>query len=346
VFAGLSVGSAPEDIRLGARGPYGQRRLGARRRGGIDFAPLIQIERLRFRYPGSDSDALSDFTLSVRAGSLFGLLGPNGSGKTTLVSILSGILRGDGARVRIGGLGLDSHVREIQAFSSLVPQEYAFYPRLTVLENLRFFAGVQRIPAAEVRARIDEVLGITGLSEATSKRAEHFSGGMKRRLNFAIGMLNRPRLLFLDEPTVGIDPQSRHFILEAVRRINRQGTTVVYTTHYMEEVESLCDEIGVLDAGRLLVQGSLSSLLSTDGGGHVRVDLATEPTSAQRAELERVPGLHLAGTRLELERSTEADFERLVALLAKLSLGFSRVKYGHGNLEELFLHLTKKQLRD
>ena len=310
---------------------------------------MIQIERLGFRYPGSDRDALSDFSLGVRTGSLFGLLGPNGSGKTTLVSILAGILRPApeaGSRVLVGGLALDSHVRDIQAFSSLVPQEYAFYPRLTVRENLRFFAGVQSIPATEVEERIEEVLAITGLAGTGAKRAEHFSGGMKRRLNFAIGILNRPRLLFLDEPTVGIDPQSRNFILESVRRINARGTTVVYTTHYMEEVEAICDEIGVIDGGKLLVQGSLAELLSTRGGGHARVDLSTPPSESAARELARFPGLALAGTRLELASATQSDFERLLGQLSRLSLPVARAKFGHGNLEELFLHLTNKALRD
>ncbi|HTF91220.1 MAG TPA: ABC transporter ATP-binding protein [Planctomycetota bacterium] len=307
---------------------------------------MIAIDRLSFRYPGSASAALTDLSLTVREGSLFGLLGPNGSGKTTLVSILAGILTPAADRVRVAGVELTKDVKKIQAFSALVPQEYAFYPRLTVLENLRFFAGVQRIPRTEIAARIAEVLGITGLTEASARRAEHFSGGMKRRLNFAIGMLNRPRLLFLDEPTVGIDPQSRHFILEAVKRINREGTTVIYTSHYMEEVESLCDEIGVLDDGRLLVQGSLSSLLASEGGGHLLINFSSALDEKQRAALTKFAGLHVQDTQLELERCSQVDFERLIAVLGKHSVRLSRVKYGHGNLEELFLHLTRKQLRD
>ncbi len=306
----------------------------------------IEIDRLGFRYPGSATDALSEFSLAVREGSLFGLLGPNGSGKTTLVSILSGILPAPRDKVRIGGRELSAQLREIQASSSLVPQEYAFYPRLSVLENLRFFAGVQRIPRAKLQGRIDNVLGITGLGEASSKRAEHFSGGMKRRLNFAIGMLNEPRLLFLDEPTVGIDPQSRHFILEAVRRINQQGTTVVYTTHYMEEVESLCDEIGVLDHGRLLVQGPLAQLLSSDGGSHLLVSLEQDPDESLRAELSKFSGLEVKAQQLQMQHCSPEQFQRLMALLAQRKLAFTRVKYGYGNLEELFLHLTKRQLRD
>jgi ABC-2 type transport system ATP-binding protein len=133
---------------------------------------------------------------------------------------------------------------------------------LSVLENLAFFAGVQGIPATERHSRISEVLKLSGLKEAQSKRAEHCSGGMKRRLNIAIGLLNRPKLLFLDEPTVGIDPQSRHFILKTVKRINKSGCTVVYCSHYMEEVQEICDEIGILDQGRLLAHGSLQQLLN------------------------------------------------------------------------------------
>ncbi len=306
----------------------------------------IEIDRLGFRYPGSGTDALSEFSLRIPEGCLFGLLGPNGSGKTTLVSILSGILPAPRDKVRIGGLELSAQLREIQASSSLVPQEYAFYPRLSVLENLRFFAGVQRIPRADVKGRIDNALEITGLGKASAKRAEHFSGGMKRRLNFAIGMLNQPKLLFLDEPTVGIDPQSRHFILEAVRRINQQGTTVVYTTHYMEEVESLCDEIGVLDQGRLLVQGPLAQLLSSDGGSHLLVSLERDPDESLRAELSKFAGLEVNGQRLQMQHCPPAEFQRLMALLAQRKIAFTRVKYGYGNLEELFLHLTKRQLRD
>ncbi len=307
---------------------------------------MITIDRLSFRYPGSANDALRELSLSVREGSLFGLLGPNGSGKTTLVSILAGILPAPEGRITVGGLELSRSTRQIQAFSALVPQEYAFYPRLTVLENLRVFAGVQAIARADVAARIDEVIRVTGLADASQRRAEHFSGGMKRRLNFAIGMLNRPRLLFLDEPTVGIDPQSRHFILEAVRRINREGTTVIYTTHYMEEVESLCDEIGVLDDGRLLVQGSLSELLAGEGGGHLKLNLAGPPSAAQSAALSGFAGLRIDGAQLEVESCSQDDFRRLMKLLAAQSVELSRVKYGHGNLEELFLHLTRKQLRD
>jgi ABC-2 type transport system ATP-binding protein len=229
---------------------------------------VIEVDRLTFRYPGASSDALRELSLRVRTGALFGLLGPNGSGKTTLVSLIAGVLPAPRGALALAGQDPATAVRALDGALSLVPQEYAFYPRLTVQENLRFFAGVQALPRALVRERIDEVLGIGGLTDARRRRAEELSGGMKRRLNFAIGLLNRPRLLLLDEPTVGIDPQSRAFILESVRRVNAQGTTVIYTSHYMEEVQALCDEIAVIDRGRLLVQGSLAQLLRAERGHH------------------------------------------------------------------------------
>jgi ABC-2 type transport system ATP-binding protein len=209
---------------------------------------LISISALSFRYPGAPANALSELSLSVAEGTLFGLLGPNGSGKTTLISLLTGLLPLSTGQFRLGG-----------SFS-LVPQEYAFYPRLTAEENLEFFAGVQGLHGAVAAARMEEALALTGLSGALGQRVEQYSGGMKRRLNIAIGLLNKPRLLFLDEPTVGIDPQSRAFILEAIRKINREGTTVVYTSHYMDEVEQICDRVGILDQGRLLVEGTLAEV--------------------------------------------------------------------------------------
>lgn len=307
---------------------------------------MIQIERLSFRYPGAPVDALSELSLTVRAGSLFGLLGPNGSGKTTLVSILSGILPARRGAVHIGGRELDSQRAAIQAESSLVPQEYAFYPRLSVLENLRFFAGVQNIASADVQSRIDEVLEISGLGDARRRRAEHFSGGMKRRLNFAIGMLNRPKLLFLDEPTVGIDPQSRAFILDTVRRVNSAGTTVIYTSHYMEEVEALCDEIGVMDNGRLLLQGSLAELLSSRHGRQLTCSFTAPLTPTQRDALATFEAARLRTDSLMIDSCDDELMHRVLEVCRAGGVGLGRVKYGHGNLEELFLHMTRRSLRD
>jgi ABC-2 type transport system ATP-binding protein len=307
---------------------------------------VIQIEDLRFRYPGAEREAIRDLSLQVRRGSLFGLLGPNGSGKTTLISILAGLSPATSGQVRIDGKNLPTQAREIQAFSALVPQEYAFYPRLSVMENLRFFAGVLAIPAAESSGRIDEALAVAGLEAFATACAEHLSGGLKRRLNLAIGLLNRPQLLFLDEPTVGIDPQSRHFILDAIKRINAAGTTVVYTSHYMEEVEMLCDEIGVLDEGRLLAHGTLQQLLNDSAGQALTLTLTDPVAAKQREALDVLAGLEIDGRELRLKNCSDSDLKRLMTLLARENLNIDRMQYGYGNLEELFLHLTGRQLRD
>jgi len=307
---------------------------------------VIQIEDLSFRYPGAVRDAIQELSLQVHRGSLFGLLGPNGSGKTTLISILTGLLSPARGAIRIDGLNLTAQARKIQAFSALVPQEYAFYPRLSVQDNLQFFGAALTVPAAELRGRLDEAITTTGLEAFRKIRAEHLSGGLKRRLNLAIGLLNRPRLLFLDEPTVGIDPQSRHFILESIRRINAAGTTVVYTTHYMEEVESLCDEIGILDDGHLLARGTLSQLLNDAGSQALTINLTTSPTAAQQAALQAIAGLQIDVSTLHVKRCDAAQVRTLLDVLAGQELAVGRLQYGYGNLEELFLHLTGRQLRD
>jgi ABC-2 type transport system ATP-binding protein len=227
---------------------------------------VIEVQGLSFRYPGAERDALHELSLEVRAGSLFGLLGPNGSGKTTLISILTGLLQPGTGTLRIGGETLPAGMRAVQAMSALVPQDYAFYPRLSVMENLRFFGGALSLGGAELATRIQEASAVAGLESFSATRAEHLSGGLMRRLNLAIGLLNRPRLLLLDEPTVGIDPQSRQFILAAIKRLNAGGATVIYTSHYMDEVQQLCDQIGVLDDGRLLAHGSLEELLRAHPG--------------------------------------------------------------------------------
>ena len=221
---------------------------------------MIDVRSVVHRYAGQAAPALAGIDLYVRRGSLFGLLGPNGSGKTTLISILTGILRADAGAVTIDGRRFPQDTRAIQRMCSLVPQENAFYPTLTVSENLRFFAEAQEIPSNLLDARTADSLRTTGLENATGIRANRLSGGMKRRLSIAIGLLNHPQLLFLDEPTAGIDPQSRQFLLEAIKKINASGTTVVYCSHYLEEVEYLCDEIAILDHGQVLRQGTLAAL--------------------------------------------------------------------------------------
>ncbi|MBV1932272.1 MAG: ABC transporter ATP-binding protein, partial [Porticoccaceae bacterium] len=197
---------------------------------------MIKIKQLQFTYQGADQPALANISLCVKPQSIFGLLGPNGAGKTTLLSMLSGLLPCPANTIFIDDCDLSLDSNRGNSHLSLVPQDYAFYQDLTVKENLNFFAGVQGLAKPVLITRLGEVADITGLGERLNQKATTLSGGLKRRLNLAIGLLNSPKLLLLDEPTVGIDPHSRHFILEAIREINRQGTTIIYTSHYMEEV--------------------------------------------------------------------------------------------------------------
>jgi ABC-2 type transport system ATP-binding protein len=214
----------------------------------------LSVEGLSFRYPGRDEPVLDNMSLHVADGGVFGLLGPNGAGKTTLISVLAGQLRGANGRIRVDGR------------VGLVPQDCAFYPMLTCLENLRFFAAVQGMGGAKLAQRVAAVSAFSRIEGVLARRAGQLSGGLKRRLNLAIGLLTEPEVLLLDEPTVGVDPQSRAFLLESIRSLARPGRTIVYTSHYMEEVQAICDRVAIIDAGRVLVSGTLDELLENAGG--------------------------------------------------------------------------------
>lgn len=218
---------------------------------------MIDIEQLRKRYSATSRPALDRLSLHVPAGCAFGLLGPNGAGKTTLMSILTATLRADSGSVRIGGLDVDRDAQAVRRVIGYAPQELAFYPGLSVRENLDLFAALT--PGADT-ASMDEAIGVADLSAHLHKPAQQLSGGLKRRLNFAIALLGRPRLLCLDEPTAGVDPQSRNFLLDTVLRLRERGVTILYSTHYMEEVERSCDQVAILDEGRVLACGELAAL--------------------------------------------------------------------------------------
>jgi len=232
--------------------------------------PAIQAARLVKRYRSAVRPVLTDFNLTVGAGEFFGLLGPNGAGKTTILSILSGLLLPDNGIIRLQGLTYGENRREIQRKIGIVPQEIAVYDRLTARENLIFFGRLMGLGGMRLKERVKSCLQIAQLEEKANQRVSSFSSGMKRRLNLVIGLLNDPSILFLDEPTVGIDTQSRHLIHQELKRLYRNGTTLLYTTHYMEEAQELCSTIAVLDDGRVLLEGPPGKLL--EGGGHLNLE--------------------------------------------------------------------------
>lgn len=229
--------------------------------GAADPPPqLLRASQLRKTFPGLPEPALNGIGLAVHPGEILGLLGPNGAGKTTALSILSGLLRPDSGEVSIGGFDLRKHPRRARECFGLAPQEIALYPDLTAAENLRFFGQLYGLTGTTLAERVEHALTFTGLADRAKQRVGTFSGGMKRRANLAAAILHRPRLVFLDEPTVGIDAQSRNLILERLERLAEAGTGMIYTTHYMEEAERLCTRIAVIDAGSIIAQGTSAEL--------------------------------------------------------------------------------------
>ncbi len=220
------------------------------------LADLLRAEGLAKTYPQARTPALSSFSLSVGPGEIVGLLGPNGAGKTTAISLLAGLLAPDSGSVHICGTDLFKHPRKARKWIGLVPQRIALYPSLTAAENLSYFGSMYRISGRELKARVNACLETVGLAHSAHGRIDAFSGGMQRRANLAVALMHRPRLLFLDEPTAGVDPQSRNMILDRLAELSRSGVGMLYTTHYIEEAEKICSRIAVIDEGRTIAQGA------------------------------------------------------------------------------------------
>ena len=230
--------------------------------------PIIQINNLSKIYKGSDSPALNNVSLSIPVKEIFGLLGPNGAGKTTTIGILCGFLKKDSGTIQINGWSIDKQPNEIRKIIGLVPQDIALYETLTPIENLRFLGNMHGLKGSKLIDRINECLALMGLEKNKNRLIKHFSGGMKRRLNLVAGILHEPKILFLDEPTVGVDVQSRNVILEHLKQLNKNGTTIIYTSHYMEEAEQLCSSIAIIDLGEIIIRGKPSELADHEKGHH------------------------------------------------------------------------------
>jgi ABC-2 type transport system ATP-binding protein len=292
--------------------------------------------------------ALDGVRFDVREGEVFGLLGPNGAGKTTLLSIVSCLLGPTSGEVCLLGRPVVPGDREVRRLIGVVPQELALYGDLTAYENLYFFGELYGVHGAELRRRVGQILVAIGLEDKAGERVRTFSGGMKRRLNLGIALVHRPRLLLLDEPTVGVDPQSRNHIFEEVRRLNAEGMTLVYTSHYMEEVQALCSRIGIMDCGRLAACDTLPRLLQTLPGA---IRFRVSPmTPGLRERLKKWPDALLCEREnrlLELECSdVKLALVELMRLLQQERAELVHLEIEEPNLERVFLHLTGRQLRD
>ena len=223
--------------------------------------PIIEIRELTKYYKGNDEPAIKALSLDIFPGEIFGLLGPNGAGKTTTISILCGLFAPTRGSVLIDGMDIRHNLDKIKHVIGVVPQDLALYPTLTALENLTFFGNMYGMKGTNLKDRIQECLKEFGLEKLARKQINTYSGGMKRRVNLIAGLLHRPKVLFLDEPTVGIDVQSRIFILDYLQTINKTGTTIIYTSHYMEEAENLCTRVAIVDRGNIIALGKPDELL-------------------------------------------------------------------------------------
>jgi ABC-2 type transport system ATP-binding protein len=309
-------------------------------------APVLEVRELRKRY--GPTTALDGVSFTVAEGEMFGLLGPNGAGKTTLLSIVSCLLEADSGEVLFDGRTVHMSDRGIRRRIGIVPQELAIYHELTARENLSFFGSLYGLTETELTRRVEEVLRAIGLEDRADARADTFSGGMKRRLNLGAALVHRPRLLLLDEPTTGVDPQSRNHIFEEVRRLNAAGVTVVYTSHYMEEVQALCPRIGIIDHGRLIALGTLPELLQMlTGLIRFRAPQVTPDLRRRISDLPQTKLLENCGDTLDLEcRDVKGTLLRLLGLFNELRLEFISLETEEPNLERVFLHLTGRALRD
>ncbi|GAA1007837.1 putative ABC transporter ATP-binding protein YfiL [Acrocarpospora pleiomorpha] len=308
----------------------------------------LNCENLSKRY--GDVVAVADVGFTIAPGEAYGLLGPNGAGKTTTISMLVGLLKPDTGTVVVGGTDLAADPMAAKAKIGYVPQEIALYPDLTGRENLRFFGRLFGLPRKALRGRIEEVLDLVGLADRADAKLDTYSGGMKRRINIGAALLHRPELLILDEPTVGVDPQSRKAILDGVERLVADGMALLYTSHYMEEVERICDRVAIIDHGAIVAEGTRHELVELVGGAD-RIELTLDgDVETAVAKLRGVGGV------TEVVR-TAAGSVRLIAEGGRYLLPaiistvdgiatVTAVEVVEPDLEATFLHLTGSTLRD
>jgi ABC-2 type transport system ATP-binding protein len=309
---------------------------------------VLVVQGLVRRY--GELTAVDGVSFHIDAGETYGLLGPNGAGKTTTISMVAGLIAADAGSITVAGQVMGPSEVAVKHHLGLVPQDLAIYPELTGRENLTFFGRLQGLRGKQLSQRIDTVLELIAMSDRAKDPTKEYSGGMKRRLNIAIGLLHQPTLLILDEPTVGVDPQSRNAILESVEALSGEGMAVLYTTHYMEEAERLCDRIAIIDSGRVQAEGTRSELITLVGGvDHIRLvgAGASAATASALRDLSAVEQVAVDGRALTLTvHDAPSAVAGIVTTATAQGMTLSEVEITRPDLESVFLHLTGKALRD
>jgi ABC-2 type transport system ATP-binding protein len=308
---------------------------------------MISVQGLSKRF--GELRAVDRISFDVPQGELFGFLGPNGAGKTTTLSMISGLLRPDEGTVKVGEFNLWESPRQAKRLLGLVPQDIALYEEFNAQENLLFWGSLYDVPRAELKRSMDEILARVGLADRAREPVRRFSGGMKRRLNLAIGLVHRPKVLLLDEPTVGIDPQARNNILDIIREIAREGATILFTTHHLDEAEHLCDRIAIMDRGQILQTGSVRELANAIGDKEVIT--LRGAFSAQQIQqcLQHEPVSIVSATDQFVTLSLNGEHYGLASLverLGKAGLPLADLSVQKPTLESVFLKLTGRALRD
>lgn len=298
-----------------------------------------------------DKLVLDNISFEIKEGDIFGLIGPNGAGKSTLINIITGLLKGNSGEVTMGGYSISKEPLKAKELLGLVPQELALMEELSAYDNLEYFGAFYGLHGKLLKERIEEALTVTGLSEKKKGKVKKFSGGMKRRLNLAVAIMHRPKILILDEPTVGVDPQSRNYIFEFIKKINKEnGTTVIYTSHYMEEVEQLCNNIFILDEGKEIASGSKSmikSMANIHGTIKLILDHKDDEFLLKIKKLQGVKDCFINDEEISIYVNEDSfNLEELLMLLTGEHKKIKKFNVEEASLEEVFLSLTGKKLRD
>ncbi len=308
---------------------------------------MLQVEKLCKSF--GPLKAVDSVTFQVRAGEIYGLLGPNGAGKTTSISMISGLLKSDGGQVMVAGAAFSADPQRAKKIMGVVPQELAIYEELTGRENLEFWGRVAGLSARDAKIRAEQLLEALTLSDRANEAVKNYSGGMKRRINIGCALLHQPHLLLLDEPTVGIDPQARQNILQFIRGLRASGTAILYTTHYLEEAELLCDRIGIIDHGRLLAEGTLSELQDRLGGDRVFVlDADFQDIVPDRWDgfSKHFRVLQKTDKQLSVSPIGSRDPSECLKELLALPVRIENIALKRPSLNDVFLQLTGRELRE
>jgi ABC-2 type transport system ATP-binding protein len=314
------------------------------------MTPILEARDLKKNY--GTLQAVKGISFAIGQGEIFSLLGPNGAGKTTTISMLSTLLPPTKGDATIGGFSITKQAMQVRHLIGVVPQDIALYESLNARENLFFWGRMYGMGGSKLKKRVDEVLRQVGLVEKARARVSTFSGGMKRRLNIAVGLLHKPQIIFMDEPTVGIDPQSRRSILDAVKALNKQGMTVLYTTHYMEEAQELSDRVGIIDHGKLIACGTQKELTKMVGENetlrlHLGDDDDAEKTAVSLGNLKDVIQASARDHEVVLiVPEVEEALPPVITRTNELGVHVRSVEMQEPNLEAVFLHLTGRALRD